>query len=54
MAQTEINIPCSGEVNLHTTPMLLELCPQIITVEGGKVNWFNHIRACGDGATSII
>lgn len=34
MAQTEINIPCSIEVNLQTTPMLLELCPQIIIVEG--------------------
>lgn len=43
-----INLPCSGEVNPHPTPALLELSPQIITVGGGQVN---RIRLRGDGAT---
>lgn len=54
MAQAEINIPFGGEINLHPTPVHIDLCPPTTTVGGGRVNWFNRIRTRGDDATSVM
>lgn len=56
MAQAEINIPFGGEINLHPTPVHIDLCPPTTTVKpvDSSVNWFNRIRTRGDDATSVM